>query len=82
MQQNAGWIVRSGDAKLKRMTFACDGTMTRTGVYCSKRKDKTKEALDMRAVIMAVLGVLAVGLFPLFIIGKLIYRLTKQSVRI
>ena len=36
----------------------------------------------MRAVIMAVLGVLAIGLFPLYIIGNLIYRWTRRSVRV
>ena len=36
----------------------------------------------MRAVIMAVLGVLAIGLFPLYIIGNLIYRWTKRSVQV
>ena len=36
----------------------------------------------MRAVIMVVLGVLAVGLFPFFILGNLIYRWTKRSVRV
>jgi hypothetical protein len=36
----------------------------------------------MRTVVMVVLGVLAVGLFPLFIIGNLIYRVTKRSVRV
>ena len=64
------------------IAFACDGTVTPPGVYCSHRKDKTKEALDMRAVIMAVLGVLAIGLFPLYIIGNLIYRWTRRSVRV
>jgi len=36
----------------------------------------------MRAVILAALGVLAIALFPVYIIGNLIYRLTKRSVRV